>query len=208
MPLRQKEKMTKNQSFRLIFGFLTPPPRTAVSPLDALPKIVPPLGGGWNIWPHLRYRTDFLSHLRFLELKLDQILGLKIDVYRMDFLIWGLKQTDFLPWVLRFGLVGDVLLAAQDPYPCWGVIFPKVSTHISHGGGYSDLDCSGMCCQQLKAHTHVLGFFFQKWVPMFRDFSDKSKQFLWFCHKNTSNFQNCENQTIVRDFIMKNGTHV
>ena len=31
--------------------------------------------------------------------------------------------------LLRFGLVGDVPLAAQNPYPCSGVIFPKKGTH-------------------------------------------------------------------------------
>ena len=30
----------------------------------------------------------------------------------------------------RFGLVRDVPLAAQDPYPCSGVIFQKIGTHI------------------------------------------------------------------------------
>ena len=34
--------------------------------------------------------------------------------------------------VLRFGLVGDVPLAAQDPFPYSEVIFPKIGTHI-HG---------------------------------------------------------------------------
>ena len=36
--------------------------------------------------------------------------------------------------ILRFGLVGDVPLAAQNPYPCSGVIFPqkvpKTETHF------------------------------------------------------------------------------
>ena len=36
----------------------------------------------------------------------------------------------FFLGVLRFGLVGDVLLAAQDPYPCSWVIFPKIGTHV------------------------------------------------------------------------------
>ena len=31
----------------------------------------------------------------------------------------------YISGVLRFGLVPDVLRAAQDPYPCSGVIFPK-----------------------------------------------------------------------------------
>ena len=30
----------------------------------------------------------------------------------------------------RFGLVGDLLPAAQDPYPCSRVTFPKIGTHI------------------------------------------------------------------------------
>ena len=79
------------------------------------------------------------------------------------------------------------------------------------GGGYSDLDWSGMCRQQLKTHTHVQGyFFFQKQVPIFRDFGEKRYPFL-VCHKNTpgfskfslSNPENFENQTrpIVRDFF-------
>ena len=30
------------------------------------------------------------------------------------------------------------------------------------GGRYSNLDWSGMCRRQLKTHTHVQGYFFQK----------------------------------------------
>ena len=35
--------------------------------------------------------------------------------------------------ILRFGLVGDVPLAARDPYQCSGVIFPKKK--VSSGSG-------------------------------------------------------------------------
>ena len=80
-----------------------------------------------------------------------------------------------------------------------------------------------MCCQQLKTHIHVQGYFFQQYVPIFRDYSKKNYPFLVILPQKHTKFSKysevrkrypySEPQQILkirpidRNYFMKNGTH-